>query len=62
VSAPGCGGALAPVDLVGEDHQQELLEGEVLLLGQEHALGERVHEPAEAQSLEGALELGADRL
>src|SRR6185437_9506116 len=55
------GGVVPPRDLVGEDHQEQILERHLLLVGQHEPLGKSRGDATEAQALECVHELGVDR-
>jgi hypothetical protein len=46
------GRALAPLDLIDEQEEQQFVEGRAVLLGEADALRERGEDPAEAQALQ----------
>jgi hypothetical protein len=52
--------AVAAADLVGEQHEQEILMRGLLLTCQDEALGQRVEHRAELEALERVLEVGRE--
>src|SRR5580698_7185644 len=60
IGAPCRSRATSALDLVGEDHQQEVLDRHRVFLGQRDALGQGVEDLAEAQLFHRMLKLGGD--
>ncbi len=52
--------AVAARDLVGEDHQDEVLVGHLLLPGESEPLGQGVEERPKLEAFEGLLQIGGD--
>jgi hypothetical protein len=60
LSPEGRGQAVASRHLVGEDEQEEVLVGHLLLAGEGEALGQSVEEPGELEAAQHGLEIGRD--
>jgi hypothetical protein len=60
LGAQGRGQAVAPGHLVGEDEQEEVLVGQLLLAGEEQALGQGIEQAGELEAAQHGLQVGGD--
>ncbi|MCW5815724.1 MAG: hypothetical protein KIT84_32145 [Labilithrix sp.] len=55
------GRVVTTCDLVGEEHEQEILKPHLLSVGKDESLGQALRDPSEAKALQRVDELGIER-